>query len=216
MKLPPKSFSFLNAFDNCPRKAYRMYVKRDLPRQKETEQMRWGNTVHNALKARLNAGTVLPPEVAHLEKFANAVQKQIGDRAYYVEHMTGMHADGTWCDPNAKDCWLKGKPDVVIVDNSAWIGDWKTGKVREDPFELEIFALLIKAVWSVEQMTGNYIWLSEGRVGPAHDLSDTDRTLASVTALHRQMEGLEEWGPTPNPLCGWCPVLDCEHNKVRK
>ncbi|MEY2875362.1 MAG: hypothetical protein RLZZ373_2733, partial [Pseudomonadota bacterium] len=40
-------------------------------------------------------------------------------------------------------------------------------------------------------------------------LSGTNRLLGVA------MDALESgvWPKTPNPLCGWCPVKDCEHNR---
>jgi hypothetical protein len=97
--------------------------------------------------------------------------------------------------------------------------DWKTGKVREEPFELEVQAFLLKAHRPrLEIIKGRFFWLKEKRLGDVHDLSDTERTANSIRRQIGEIESRREreWPKTPNPLCGWCRVTSCEHNSKGK
>jgi hypothetical protein len=101
----------------------------------------------------------------------------------------------------------------LFATDTAVLLDWKTGKVREDPFELEVQAVLFQAHEPiVEHLYGQYVWLREGRRGKLHDVSDTKRTWARIQALANEIEN-SRYDKTPGPLCNWCPVKDCEHNK---
>ena len=52
-KIPVASHSFLNDWDNCQHKAFRKHIKKDLPREPQSDAMKWGNTVHTAFEKRL-------------------------------------------------------------------------------------------------------------------------------------------------------------------
>lgn len=217
LKLPTSwSYTMLSNFENCPRKAWHMYVARDLPKV-ETEAMKWGIRVHEALERRLDKRTPLPEDMARYEKFAAVLEP----RRPRVEFWMQMDEQGRATSHPSKT-WGKGKLDVLILNDhetEALIVDWKTGKVREDPFELQVFSLLVKAFWpEIKKISGMYLWLAEDRAGKLHDLTDTGRANAKVRELWNAMQALnpaERWLPNPNPLCGWCSVKTCEFNRER-
>lgn len=207
------SYSFASTFLNCPRSAYHKFVARDLPKE-TTPAMAEGIRVHDAFAKRLTEGVPLPADMRQYDSLCTRLRM----RCIHVEQPVGMTVGGKgtgfWADP-----WARGKADVVIIDQGkALILDWKTGRKREDPLELEILSTLIRANNSdIKSFKGAYVWLKEGKMGAMHDLDPERgrRTLDNVwNAAHEQGEG--EWTPTPNPLCGYCTVHTCEHNKVRE
>lgn len=209
------SYTFLSNFENCPRKAWHMYVAKDLPFQ-ETEQMKWGSRVHKAMELRLKERKPLEQEMAVYEPFASAFD----GKNVMAEEWFQINIKGEVTAAFAKDTWGKGKADVVVLSgDTAAIFDWKTGKVREDPFELRVFGMLAKARWpGLRKITGHYVWLGDQKVGAKHDLTDTGATYAGIREIWSRVEALDaetEWLPTPNPLCGFCPVKKCEFNRTR-
>lgn len=223
MKLPIASHTFLSAWHNCPWKAYRQYIKKDLPKQPQTEAMTWGNSVHTAFEVRIKHGTAFPAEMAKFETIA-APLIAAGATA---EKMLGLTVDGSPCDFFAPEVWLRGKIDATVTDEVALSGrpriavifDWKTGKRREEKEELLIHAVLLKA-WkpTVQRITAHYVWLQNNEVGKAHDVSDTEQTLAEVRKTVRDVENAiveDNFPKRRNPLCGWCPVEDCEFNTAK-
>src|SRR5271165_5876488 len=124
----PASFSFLRDLANCPHKAYRRYLTRDLPFV-ETPELKEGKRVHKLLEDYLNSHGKLRLPVA-LETLA----KPLADLGARAEMSLGMDVDrgpvGFWASP-----WARGKIDAAIIRPSdtgdfAFIADWKTGKVR--------------------------------------------------------------------------------------
>ena len=217
MKLPVASHTFLNDFDNCPFKAFRKYIAKDLPRQPQTEAMRWGTEVHTAFEVRLKHGTPFPPTMAKYELIA----KPFADMEAESEKMIGIKEDGTECDFFSKDVWLRGKIDTTVVKNDwAVIADWKTGKPREDRSELEVHGVLLKAwIPAVTKITAHYVWLQDMTIGKAHDVSDTEKKLADIRSTMNTVKNcmeVEDFPKRRNPLCGWCDVLDCENNTKGK
>lgn len=214
MKLPVASHTFLSNWHNCPHKAYRLYIAKDLPKQPQTKEMLWGNEVHSAFEVRIKHGTPFPAEMKAYETIAGPLV-QAGAVA---EKMLGINAHGQMVDFFAKDVWLRGKIDSTIIDRTtAAVFDWKTGKRREDIEELRIHAVLLKA-WqpTVQKITAHYVWLQDMAVGKPHDVSDTAKALEDVRYTMAQVANaieVEDFPKRPNPLCGWCDVFDCEHNK---
>lgn len=223
MNLPIWSHTFLDNYRNCPLKAYRKYVAKDLPKEPETQALKWGNAVHDVMERRLTPIPTtevpgpLPPEMQAYEPFARILEPMPHLRA---EKKYGITAQGHWTGFFAADVWGRGKVDVSTWNDArttAFIVDWKTGKRREDPSELLVNAVLIKAnLPDLKTITGAYIWLGDNQMGTVHDLSDTAATLNGIRTTMAEVEerlAKKDWPATPNPLCGWCPVKDCKHNR---
>jgi hypothetical protein len=212
------SFTSLTAFENCPHQAYRKYVARDLPKEPASPEMTHGIAVHEAFERRLKAKAPFPPEYATYESFA-----RVFDAAptLLVEQMLGIRRDGTACDFFADDVWFRGKLDAATLVRGgagAFMVDWKTGKKREKPDELEVFALLLKAHYpDLEKVTGHYIWLKDRQIGPQHSLLRPDKwaELQERCGRVERALGADFWPPREGPLCGWCPVKDCRFNPRR-
>lgn len=209
------SFSFLNAFQQCPHKAWHQYVLKDTP-YVETPQMKLGNEVHTALENRLK-GKPLPKEYERYEFFAQPLGRYEGIQP---ELKVGIDSIGDSVGFFANDVWGRGKIDVpIVVKDSAVILDWKTGKVWEDPFELQVQAVLLHAYYpDLKRIVGSYVWLAESRVGVIYDLTDTQKTWEKICGImdevgHREKMGV--WEKKPGKLCPYCPVKTCEHNPGR-
>lgn len=218
MKLPVLSYTFLNTYDICPKQAFHRYVLKDCPFT-GSEASKWGNTVHDAMDKRLGKGTPLPPEVAQYEFYAKAIEPLKPQ----TEMKLAIKRDGTPCSFWDDAVWLRGKADVVAVNGTnGLLFDWKTGKKREDPYELELQALMLHAAGPhVERITGHYIWLKDNAVGKPHDLSNVGETLECLQEKADEIEmghKRGEWPTKQGPLCGWCPVHSCgfNTNKDRK
>ena len=218
MNLPPLTHTFLANFENCPRKAYHVNIAKDLPREPQTEAMRWGNEVHSALEHAVNARKALPETMAPLQHFVDTLRPL----TVQAEIKVAIDPNGLPVDFFAKnpEPFARGKVDVLALqpDNHS-IGvviDWKTGKKREDSAELELHAMMLKAARpALKKIIGHYVWLKDNEMGRAHDLSNTALTLASLQDKADEMSHQLKMGympPRQNPLCGWCPVKKCEFN----
>jgi hypothetical protein len=217
VKLPVASHTFLNDWDNCPYKAFRKYIKKDLPKFVKTDVMKWGNEVHTAFEVRIKHGTKWPDG---MEKY-EAIAAPLVQAGAIAEKMLGITAAGSACDFFAKEVWLRGTVDATVIRGPvAAIWDWKTGKKREERAELEVHAVLLKA-WqpTVQRVIAHYVWLQDNEVGKAHDVSDTEKKLADIRSTMNTVKNcmeIEDFPKRRNPLCGWCDVLDCENNTKGK
>jgi PD-(D/E)XK nuclease superfamily len=213
---PPTSFSYtaLNCYDTiCPHQFYRRYMKRDLVFA-ESPAMQWGNRVHKAMERRINEGVALPADMRQWEPLV----MPLVERGAKAEIKFGINEDGYPCDFWAKPL-LRGKIDVMLIDSKgtrAYINDWKTGKRREDPFELRVGALALQTLFpKVEIIVGTYTWLKTNEVGDAHELSDTDDTWDRCMEIIDKIENDKIFEKRAGPLCRWCDVMDCENNRKK-
>jgi hypothetical protein len=217
------SFTMLNTADNCLYKAFRQYVKRDIP-YVESPEMLWGNMVHTAFEHRLGGkplpgevrnkdGTLQWPSMQHWEPLVSAYV----DRKALPEMKLGVTREGRPTGFFDKDVFVRGKIDATMINGpAAFLADWKTGNSKyEHPFELEVQAVLLRASRpTVQKIGAHYVWLKEDRIGQPYDVSDVNSTWAKISNKVEVIEDCMasgEWPKNKNPLCGYCPVRDCEN-----
>jgi hypothetical protein len=209
------SYTMLNTYaEVCPHQFFHRYITKTV-KFVESQAVRDGNEVHTAFEQRLGGRRPFPPHLQHCEQFAAPLDPY----PKAVEQWYGITADGQACESRAPNVFLRGKLDCsVIQDTTALLWDWKNGRsAYEKPFELEIGGLLLKARNPyLVTITGRYAYTKENKISVPYDLSDTDRTLASVNAIVREIEQDLQTGQfekRQSGLCGYCDVRTCEHNR---
>lgn len=208
------SYSSLHAYDDiCPYRYYRTYVVRDI-KYVETPERRKGNQTHDALALRIG-GKPLPPDLQHLEKYA----KPLDGRGAKPEGKVAINLDGKVVDYFAADVFLRGALDVTMTHGAiGYILDWKDGKSRwVKRFELDVHAVLLKAKYpNLDRIWAQYCFTTEDKLSDLYDCSDTRTTWGTIAGIVQRITADAQRGvfePRPNPLCGWCDVLDCKHNR---
>ncbi len=211
------SFSLLNAFRNqCPHQGQATYIDKTT-KYVETPERKFGNDGHDALDLRIGQGKPLPEAYRFCEPFA----APFDGLGAVTEGWLQIGADGKACDRFAKNKFGHGKVDLVVIRGDiAFINDWKFVSDKalkyEDPFELSIFALLLKAKYpQLNTIKGNYTYLKQGRTSQIYDVSDVGATWNEVCGLMETIYNWRKIGEFPKkrtPLCGWCWRFDCEDN----
>lgn len=208
------SYTFLNTYYNvCPYQAQQRYITKTVP-YKETPEMKWGNAVHSAFEHRVGAGVPLPEGMRHWEPFAAPFDgKSIKPEMKLGVTVAGK-ATGFW----DADVWLRGKLDVPLIQgNTAYLGDWKTGKSSfEDRFELDVQAVMLHAQYpNLTKIYGQFFWLKENRVGQLFDLSNTQEAWTEINDIVKELQhDLAEgtFKKKKSGLCSWCDCFECENN----
>ncbi len=219
MKIPPWSYSALECFDTCPKRYYHRYILKE--KEPENESNKHGTEVHKALEERVKDKKPLPKPYYMYEKFAKSVEKAGQGGVVMVEYPLAITKDFRPCDFFGADVWGRGKADVVVHKGSKmWIGDWKTGKVREKLFQIQVFAgFLFKLFPEVEEIHGNNIWLQAGKIGDAYSFTrekgepiiwqDILYKISRIELAARK----DSFDPKPSGICGFCYVKTCPHNR---
>jgi hypothetical protein len=208
------SYSLLHCFrDICPHQGQARYIDKSI-KFVETLQIKEGNAGHTAFEQRVGGGKPLPLDLQQYEAFA----QPFDGRGALVETWFYVDVNGRACDRYAKDKFLHGKIDVALVDGeNAFINDWKFGNSKyEDPFELEVCAVLLNAKYpSLRRIKGTYSWIRDGRVSQVYDLSNTAATWREICRVMSQILAWKAAGEFPKKqsgLCSWCQRYDCNLN----
>lgn len=208
------TYTQFTTFLNCSWQFNGRYVSRHVP-YVSSEAQAWGNKVHSAFEHRIRARTPLPDDMRQYDKWAAVFD----GRNAMVEHQMAINVEGRYCGYYDKtSCWFRGKADVTVVNGTTgYIGDWKTGKMREDPTELEMLAVLLRAKHpELTKIMGQYFWLRDSVAGPLHDLSATERTFGEMNRIVKLIEADMQSGvfkKEKGALCGWCDDRACEFNR---
>lgn len=216
------SYSLINDYKICPRRCWHKWIARDVSKAPPSAEMKAGTDFHEAMAERLQKGAALPKHLMIYEPLATQIETIASDCGrsrldLIVEQKLGIDDNGQPCDFFDNRVFFRGVLDVALLGGvHAWIGDWKTGNVREDPMELELHATLLLAHWpQLRSICGNYIWLKTNVIGQSYDLYSDNRHESILDLANRiKKEPLEKIA-TPGPLCRYCPVTrqQCMHKK---
>lgn len=206
----------LASFELCPKQFQHKYVLKDLPKEAPSPALLEGRNAHQAFEDRLKNLTPLPKAFASYEPYCLVLEPYKPQPEMSLAMTIDGQPTGFW----DKGAWLRGKIDLPLVQEpNAVLLDWKTGKKREDPDELEIFGLLFRANFPlVKQVSGYYIWLKEGKVGQMHDLSSFAEKFEQVRKRTERVEAAikaDFFPPIESWACSFCPVRTCHLNRKR-
>lgn len=212
------SYSALNDFENCPRAYQLRRVTKEIP-FKETKEMAYGNKVHKHLEDRVNLKTALPPELEWLEKVIAKIEASGGE--VVAEREIALDKGLKQCRWFDKSTWLRAKLDLTVRrPDSSIIMDYKTGKRKDDPDQLRLFAAVELTMRpEVETVKSGFIWTKFQKIDshtftraqlPAiwgHFMPRVER----IVKAHEK----DEWPCKPSGLCGWCPATKAQCKYVK-
>ena len=218
----PKPFNFtwtkIKNFETCPRKYLEVDVLKNY--QETSEQLTYGNKMHEAAAAYISRGTLLPAEFEMLEKW---IHKFTNDSdaltTMWTEVKLAINRDKKGCDWFGKDVYMRGIIDFLkIRKNVALVVDWKSGEPKEDLIQLGLFAQLVFSNYNfVEAVKTIYVWVK------ADDCTEEDlykRDMKDLwSEINPRVQALEtavktdNFPPKKSGLCkAYCPVITCEYN----
>jgi len=197
-------------FDICPKRYLHKHVLRDCPPEPPSEALLEGRRVHEAIASYLAGRPDAPEPASKLPTRFRGTSPDQGE--VLVERKLAI--DGHGRPVSWQGSYYRGTIDFAIVKPPvALLVDWKTGKRRENPAELEFHALLISCHWpGVETVSAQYAWLRDECFGQEFRIP-----VKRLLEQHRKkVEAMQAstFEARPGPLCGWCPVKVCSHNKT--
>lgn len=215
--MKPLTYSLVSAYNLCPLKAYHEKIAyTDFGVIEDTEARERGIAVHASIDKLFKRREAMTPLDTIPEIVFSFLDYAVEQR--WTEMYLGMTYHNEPCDYKDPKCWARGKLDLVLFDgDAACILDWKTGKRREDPLELEFHGMLLKANYpKLTSIKAAYVWLQDGEIGDMYDVSNTSYIKETAIEVRERVER-EVFPPTPNFLCQkYCSVLTCKFNGKRK
>jgi PD-(D/E)XK nuclease superfamily len=216
------SFTSFNEFEQCPKKFFHRHIAKDYPKQASSEALDWGNAVHKAIELRLKPGKrPLPENMQQFESFCHDIESY---PVVITERNYGVSWEGEAREPYKDGCAVTAKGDIILMNadrSLAFTLDIKTGKPREDPFQLYLQAIVVMAHFpEIKGIKGSYYWTQDARMGPMYDLTEAwDKCMPRLIAM---ADGVDERVVSPldpskfaavpgEPFpCKWCHA-PCEY-----
>ena len=212
------SYSSLSLFKQCPRKYYRLRVKKDIP-QEENQAMFYGKEAHKVAENYVREGVAIPGRFTYLKPYLNNFKGMEGEKL--CEYEMGLTKDLEPCGFRSENYWWRGIADLIIKNQDvAHVVDYKTGKSSRyaDVKQLEILSVAtFKHFPKVEHIRAGLLFVV------AKELISKDYVRSEIPNLMENfnfdVERLDMayktnvWNPIPNFTCyRYCSVIDCEHN----
>jgi len=216
------SYSRWKTFRECPGKLWHTAVAPrghpDRVDYVETDAMRAGKEIDDALTRRIRDGAPLPAKFARHEALAQLVIAHPGHKITQAQ----FALDQAFRSCGYKDwdnAWVRVIFDLTIIDDKrGWIWDWKNGKISIDADQLKLFAAVgFHQFPSLEVIDTSYVWLAHDTISPevyyrrelpelwANFLPTVERMQVSFKTGH--------WPKTPGnktpdgvSVCKWCEV----------
>lgn len=221
MKTVTWSHSSLKDYEGCPRRYHEVKVLKNYP-FKDTDATLYGKELHTAAELYIKEDTPLPPQFAFLQETLDALIAKPGRKL--CEHQMGVTKDLKPCKFMDKEVWVRGIADLLIIDDenlTARVVDYKSGNNKyPDREQLKLMALMVFAHFPhIRRVSGALLFVVKEDIAKASFMVgeaeehwwDYRERVARIEQAHET--GV--WNPKPTPLCGWCPVTTCEHNRKR-
>lgn len=219
MKKPAWSHSALKDFESCARKYHEVRVLKRYPFEKDEKQL-YGEEVHKAAELYVKDGTPIPEKFAFIQPILDSLIAKPGRKL--AELQMALTVDLKPTDWFAKDVWVRGIADLLILDDdslTAYVVDYKTGSNKyPDEDQLVLMSLMvfahhphIRRVNSAllfvvkDDMRKKTLSMDEAEY---HWWKYRERTAKLEAAYESGV-----WNPNQSGLCRrHCPVVSCEHN----
>lgn len=212
------SFSKLDNFETCAKK-YEAYMVSKSVVDTDTDNIKWGNEVHDAMRDALLRKAPLPVHMAPFQVWVDRVLAGPGD--LLVEQKYGLDSNLSPCPYFAPVIWYRGIADAVRIDDSVGLAiDWKTGRPKEGSVQLGLMALcLFQHFKTLRAVRTEFVWLKEdpnSSDASTQKLWRREDMPGFVSELLPRVQKLEwahktnTFAPTPSGLCvKYCKVVSC-------
>lgn len=217
------SYSSINTFKQCPKKYYHLKVAKDV-KDVSSSAMYYGNEVHRAAEHYVKKGTPIPTKFKFIKKTLDSLNNIQGEKHCEIR-MALAKEDGEYVPTTffADNVWWRGIADLLIVDDDkAYLVDYKTGKSAKyaDTKQLDLLAGATFTHYpEIKSIKSALAYVVSNEFVQKKHTSDMRKSY--LTVFDDELERLdsaeenEVWNAIDGPLCAYCPVTKCEHNRRR-
>lgn len=206
------SWSRLERFEQCPLKSYWMDFA---PKNLKIEQgfspilekgKLWHKWMEDALKGR-----ELPPEVSQFKPLVTAIRNSNG--GLFVEHKLTFTENYQKCDWFSKKAYWRTIYDAILVGETTYSFDWKSGKVKDKATDqLKFSGAAAMLAWpEIQTIKNHYVWLEHPSVPPTTMEFTRKQLPAVMNEFEERVEMVKmcveqkAYEPKPSALCRFCP-----------
>ena len=217
---PSWSYSSLKTFQQCPRKYYHTKILKDV-REPDTVATLYGKSAHTVAEEYIRDGVPVPPQFDYMKPILDQLNAIPGEKL--CEVMLGLTKDLEPCGFDADDVWWHGIADLVVLDEANGIAhsvDYKTSKNARyaDVKQLDLVAAAIFAKYpKIKTIKSALLFVvSKEFVKAKHHAEMKEKYLEKPALDVARIEAAREngvWNPISGPLCRFCSIKTCEHNR---
>lgn len=214
------SFSSLKTFQQCPRKYYHTKILKDV-REPDTVATLYGKSAHTVAEEYIRDGVPVPAQFEYMKDMLDQLNAIPGEKL--CEVMLGLTKDLQPCEFHADDVWWHGIADLVVLDEENGIAhsvDYKTSKNARyaDVKQLDLVAAAIFAKYpKIKTIKSALLFVvSKEFVKAKHHAEMKEKYLEKPALDVARIEAAREngvWNPISGPLCRFCSIKTCEHNR---
>lgn len=212
------SYSKYKNYDTCPKRHYEVDIAKNFT--DSSEQLIWGNQVHDGLRDAAKGVAKLPDSMKDYQKWVDEVKD--GPGTLVVEMKMAINKAFQPTSWFANDAWFRGICDVARIDGPVALArDYKTGKILHDSRQLMLMSQCIFAHYpKVRRIKTEFVWLKDDCTTPETFNRDTImREWPPVLEHVKQMKQAADtmtYPPKPGHLCArHCPVVSCPFHGKR-
>jgi len=218
MKVISWSHSSLKDYEGCPKRYQEVKVLKNFPFI-QTEATRYGNEVHKALENYIRDQTPVPEAYQQFVPVVDELLKKPG--RVLAEQKMALTQELEPCSWMAKDAWVRGIADMLIIDDdnlTAWVVDWKTGSDKyPDRDQLKLMSIMVFAHYPhIRKVNSALLFIVKGSMvkhSMTYDQADAQWwDYRERAARIEQAHETGVWNAKPSPLCPWCPATTCVHH----
>lgn len=209
-KLKAWSYSRLQTYEQCPKKYHHMNILKDVKADFTGPEAEYGKAAHKACERYVRDGVALPERFKHYKRILDKIRNAKGQVYCELNLCLNENLEKTgWFDA---DAYVRAIIDVCKVNKTAaFIGDYKTGKMKDDPDQLMLNAAVLFAYFpEVTKVTTAFIWLKDMHITKdTYTRDELDFIWGELLPRAKRIEHSiehESWGPRTSGLCGWCDV----------
>ncbi|CAB4144476.1 PD-(D/E)XK nuclease superfamily [uncultured Caudovirales phage] len=210
------SYSKLKNFRTCPKRHFHYEIKKDV-REPESDQLLWGNTLHDAFAKYVDKDKPLPETMTQYQPLLDRMKAMPGDT--FVEQKYAITKDFGPTEFFARDAWFRSIGDIVkVYGEFAYCGDYKTGKVVEDSEQLSLMAACLFAHFpKVNAVRTEFLWLKDDAITRAtfrrEEMAVVWNAILPDVRKYEMAVNNTEFPAKPGYLCrSWCSVKSCPYN----
>jgi len=215
------SYSSLKTFEQCAKKYYHLKVLKDV-KDEGSEATIYGNEAHKAAEDYVSAGTPLPARFNYMQKTLDALRAIPGEK--HCELKLGVELSDTGylpCEFFGEEVWWRGIADLLIINgDTGYLVDYKTSKNAKyaDTKQLDILAAAVFTRFpQLRKLKSALIFVVSNEFVKKEHTSDLSKSyFATFTPELDRLSVAEDtgvWNANSGPLCKFCPVTTCEHNR---
>jgi len=215
------SYSSLKTFEQCAKKYYHLKVLKDV-KDVGSEATIYGNEAHKAAEDYVSAGTPLPARFSYMQKTLDALLAIAGEK--HCELKLGVELSDTGylpCEFFGEEVWWRGIADLLIINgDTGYLVDYKTSKNAKyaDTKQLDILAAAVFTRFpQLRKLKSALAFVVSNEFVKKEHTSDLSKSyFATFTPELDRLSVAEDtgvWNANSGPLCKFCPVTTCEHNR---